>query len=93
MGYSLWMKNKPVKKWGEEGINMGEKITPIRWGNSSDGSISGIVLVKTDNGKRLFLGSRIRFTTEQEDTNYIADWGSEITKNDLKSMLEMLEDD
>lgn len=67
-----------------------KKITPIMWGNSTDQSTCGIVLVDNGYGKRLFFGSREIYTNEDDDAQYIADWGNEITKTDLEQLLKMI---
>ena len=67
-----------------------KKIIPIMWGNSTDQSTCGIVLVDNGYGKRLFFGSRKRYTNEDDDSQYIADWGNEITKADLEQLLKMI---
>lgn len=68
-----------------------KKITPIMWGNSTDQSTCGIVLVDNGHSKRLFFGSRENYTNEDNDAQYIADWGDEITKADLERLLKMIE--
>lgn len=62
------------------------------WGNSLDGSISGIIGVKdyTTGRKRLFLGSRREWTTETDDAKYIAKLGNEITLEQLEEMKKFL---
>lgn len=67
-----------------------KKIVPIMWGNSTDQSTCGIVLVDNGHGKRLLFGSRENYTDEDNDAQYIADWGDEITKADLERLLNMI---
>lgn len=67
-----------------------KKIIPIMWGNSTDQSTCGIVLVDNGHSKRLFFGSRENYTDEDNDAQYIADWGDEITKADLERLLNMI---
>lgn len=68
-----------------------KKIIPIMWGNSTDQSTCGIVLVDNGHSKRLFFGSRENYTNEDNDAQYIADRGDEITKADLERLLNMIE--
>lgn len=78
----------------EKGAKISEphekKIIHVMWGNSSDESICAIVFVDDGYSKRLFLGSRERYTTEDYDVRHIADWGNEITKADLERLLKMI---
>lgn len=67
-----------------------KKIIPAMWGNSLDKSTCAIVLVDDGYSKRLFFGSRERYTTEDYDVRHIADWGNEITKTDLEQLLKMI---
>lgn len=67
-----------------------KKIIPIMWGNSTDQSTCGIVLVDNGHSKRLFFGSRENYTDEDNDAQYIADWGDEVTKADLERLLNMI---
>lgn len=64
----------------------------MAWGNSLDGSISGIIGVRdyTTGKKRLFLGSRREWTTEDDDAKYIAKRGNEITLEQLEEMKKFL---
>ena len=87
--------NKPADDSMEKAAKISEhhekKITPIMWGNSTDQSTCGIVFVDDGYSKRLFFGSRESYTNEDNDAQYIADWGNEITKADLEQLLNMIE--
>jgi len=83
-------ENKPMEKTAETAESHERKIVPVMWGNSSDKSTCGIVLVDDGHRKRLFFGSRERYTTEGYDVRHIADWGNEITKTDLEQLLKMI---
>lgn len=70
-----------------------KKIINSIWGNSFDGSLSGIVIVEDDMGKRrAFLGSKHDATTEEVDAKYIAEWGNEMRVDDLLRLIELLEE-
>lgn len=69
-----------------------KKIIDSIWGNSLDGSLSGIVIVEDDIGKRrAFLGSKQDATTEEVDAEYIAGWGNELRVDDLMRLMTLLE--
>lgn len=84
------VKSRQMGKAAKISESHEKKITPIMWGNSTDQSTCGIVLVDNGYNKRVFFGSRERYTNEENDAQYIADYGNEITRADLKQLLKMI---
>lgn len=68
------------------------RIIDSIWGNSFDGTLCGIVIVENDMGKRrAFFGSKNHPTTENNDAEYIAKCGNELTVGELIRLAAILE--
>lgn len=58
------------------------RIIKVMWGNSLDGSVSGLILAENGAGeKHWYLGSRMGAITEKSDIDYILKWGQKLPEN------------
>lgn len=65
------------------------KVIKVIWGNSLDNSLSGLILAENDDGRRYwYLGSRVNCATEQEDIDYILNWGQKYPLEYFSKVLE-----